>query len=111
MDGDRLETDAILAVPVIFLLVFYAGKIVESGPVEEILKNPRHPYTQLLLRSLPSLDRPRREPLEAIAGSPPNLLTPISGCVFADRCPYKMARCTKESPPFFGSAACWMHDA
>lgn len=88
------------------VLVFYAGKIVESGPVEQILLHPRHPYTQMLLRSLPRLDQPKSEPLQAIEGMPPNLLTPPSGCSFAGRCPYVMPICAKD-PPFIGSAACW----
>lgn len=87
------------------VLVFYAGKIVEEGPVSEILKNPRHPYTQMLLRSIPHLDRPRSD-LEAIPGSPPNLLAPPKGCPFKERCPYAMPICQRE-PPFIGSAACW----
>ena len=88
------------------VLVLYAGKIVESGPVEQILLQPRHPYTQMLLRSLPRLDRPKSEPLQAIEGAPPNLLAPPRGCSFAERCPYAMPICAND-PPFFGSAACW----
>jgi len=90
-------------------LVFYAGKIVERGPTSEILANPRHPYTQMLLRAVPRLDRPRSEMLETIGGSPPNLLHPPKGCPFAERCPHTMTACEKE-PPFFGSAACWRHE-
>ena len=88
------------------VLVFYAGKIVEQGPVRQILSQPRHPYTQMLLRSIPHLDRPRTERLQTIAGTPPNLLAPPQGCSFAKRCPYAMPICKKE-PPFIGSAACW----
>jgi len=88
------------------VLVFYAGKIVEQGLVSQILSQPRHPYTQMLLRSIPHLDRPRTERLQTIAGTPPNLLAPPQGCSFAKRCPYAMPICKKE-PPFIGSAACW----
>ena len=88
------------------ILVFYAGKIVEQGPVSQILEHPRHPYTQMLLRSIPHLDKPRSEVLETIAGAPPNLLSPPEGCSFAKRCPYAMPICQRE-PPFIGSAACW----
>ena len=88
------------------VLVFYAGKIVEQGTVSQILSLPRHPYTQMLLRSIPRLDRPRTELLEAIAGAPPNLLSPPKGCPFAERCPYVMPICQRE-PPFIGTAACW----
>ncbi|MBM3183899.1 MAG: ABC transporter ATP-binding protein [Chlamydiae bacterium] len=89
------------------VLVFYAGKIVESGPVQDILKTPRHPYTQMLLRSLPNLNRSRSEPLVPIPGSPPNLFYPISGCPFLERCPHRTDRCNKE-PPFINSSACWI---
>ena len=88
------------------VLVLYAGKIVESGPVNQILLRPRHPYTQMLLRSLPRLDRPKSEPLQTIEGAPPNLLLPLRGCSFAGRCPYAMPICEKD-PPFIGTAACW----
>jgi len=88
------------------VLVFYAGKIVERGRTQDILNHPRHPYTQMLLRSIPRIDRPRSAMLETIGGSPPNLLHPPRGCPFAERCPHAMTLCEKE-PPFHGSAACW----
>lgn len=88
------------------ILVFYAGKIVEQGSVSQILEHPRHPYTQMLLRSIPHLHKPREEVLETIAGAPPNLLSPPEGCSFAKRCPYAMPICQRE-PPFIGTAACW----
>ncbi len=88
------------------VLVMYAGKIVERGTVEEVLLHPQHPYTQMLLRSLPRLDTPRSEPLLAIDGSPPNLLFPPKGCAFKDRCPYRMEICSAE-PQENGRAACW----
>jgi len=89
------------------VLVMYAGKIVEKGTVEEVLLNPRHPYTQMLLRSLPRLDKPRSEPLLAIEGSPPNLLFPRKGCSFRERCPFAMDICNEE-PPLLSDAACWL---
>jgi oligopeptide transport system ATP-binding protein len=88
------------------ILVFYAGKIVEQGKMVEVLKHPRHPYTQMLIRSLPSPDVSNASPLEVIPGAPPNLLFPPQGCAFAQRCPYAGPICAKD-PPFFGSAACW----
>jgi len=92
------------------VLVMYAGKIVEQGTVEEVLLDPKHPYTQMLLRSLPHLDRPRSEPLLAIEGSPPNLLILPKGCPFRPRCPFASDIC-KEEPPAGNStanwAACW----
>lgn len=86
------------------IFVMYAGKIVESGTVEEVLRRPQHPYTQLLLKSLPQPDQPRSEPLQAIEGSPPNLLTLPQGCAFRERCPYAAIKCREEPP---GPIACW----
>jgi peptide/nickel transport system ATP-binding protein len=88
------------------VLVFYAGKIVESGAVKQILENPRHPYTQMLVRSLPQMDTPKRQPLYSIDGAPPNLLFPIKGCSFAPRCPFVGKECQKE-PALIDSIACW----
>ena len=84
------------------MLVLYAGKIVECGPVGQILSHPKHPYTQMLLRSLPRMDLPRSEFLQNIEGAPPNLLYPPKGCSFAPRCPYAMPACTNE-PPLYGN--------
>lgn len=86
------------------VLVMYAGKIVESGPVDEVLQDPKHPYTQMLLNSIPRLDRPRGEPLKPIEGSPPNLLTLPKGCAFKERCPYAALKCQEEPT---GPVACW----
>lgn len=88
------------------ILVIYAGKIVEQGTVEEVLCNPRHPYTQMLLEALPRLDKPKSQPLRVIEGTPPSLIDPPQGCAFSERCPYAEPICAQE-PPFFGSAACW----
>ena len=89
------------------VLVFYAGKIVEQGPTHQILAHPRHPYTQMLLRSIPRLEGSGPNVLETIAGAPPNLLAPMIGCPFRERCPHAMPICIKE-PPFIDSAACWI---
>lgn len=86
------------------VLVMYAGKIVESGKVEDVLQRPQHPYTQLLLNSLPRLDRPRSEPLHAIEGAPPNLLFAPKGCAFKERCPFAALKCNEEP---IGPVACW----
>lgn len=86
------------------VLIMYAGKIVESGTVEEVLYSPKHPYTQMLLNSLPRLDRPRSELLKPIEGSPPNLFSLPRGCAFKDRCPYAALKCNEEPP---GPIACW----
>ncbi len=89
------------------ILVFYAGKIVEEGCTHKILRHPEHPYTQMLLRSLPHFGKLRSEFLEPISGSPPNLIHPLSGCAFAERCPYALEICKKEEPPFINGRACW----
>ncbi|MBU6445936.1 MAG: ABC transporter ATP-binding protein [Verrucomicrobia bacterium] len=86
------------------VLVMYAGKIVESGPVDEVLQAPKHPYTQMLLDSIPRLDRPRNAPLKAIEGSPPSLWAPPQGCPFRERCPYAAWKCREEPS---GPVACW----
>jgi oligopeptide/dipeptide ABC transporter ATP-binding protein len=86
------------------VLVMYAGKIVERGSVREILHHPRHPYTRMLLQSLPRLNRPRSEPLLNIEGSPPNLLHLPKGCAFKERCPLATDQCLEEPK---GLLACW----
>jgi peptide/nickel transport system ATP-binding protein len=74
------------------IAVFYAGEIVESGPAEEIMRRPRHPYTQALLRVASVGDFRRRE-LEIIAGQPPRAGEDITGCRFAARCPVAVPEC------------------
>jgi peptide/nickel transport system ATP-binding protein len=76
--------------------VMYCGKLVEVGDVRDIFTDPKHPYTQLLISSLPSLEAKGR--LHGIPGAPPSLLTPPSGCVFHPRCPYAMPICIEEIP-------------
>ena len=80
------------------VLVMYAGEAVECGSVEQIYYDPRHPYTQGLLKSVPRLDRPEDDSLEAIPGNPPNLLTLPKGCKFRDRCPRAFESCTEKPP-------------
>jgi len=77
--------------------VMYAGKLVEVAPVRDLFREPLHPYTQLLIASLPALEEKQR--LQAIAGSPPSLLNPPAGCPFHPRCPYVMDRCRVVMPP------------
>ena len=78
--------------------VMYAGKLVESGEIEEIYESPLHPYTEFLVRTFPSI-RGRKEFVE-VPGSPPNLLNPPRGCRFHPRCPYAMEICKKEEPEY-----------
>ena len=82
------------------VVVMYAGRIVEEAPVEALFANPRHPYTQGLIRSIPRVDRAaeQKERLEAIPGSVPSLLTPPPGCRFAQRCKYVTDICRQEIP-------------
>jgi oligopeptide/dipeptide ABC transporter ATP-binding protein len=79
------------------IAVMYAGRIIETGKVRDIYKNPAHPYTQALLEAIPHLGQ-KRERLAAIPGQPPSLLDPPAGCRFAPRCPKRMSICD-EYPP------------
>jgi oligopeptide/dipeptide ABC transporter ATP-binding protein len=65
---------------------------------EKIFGSPQHPYTWLLLRSIPSIDASRRRRLPSIEGVPPDLMTPPPGCKFSPRCPFRVERCSSESP-------------
>ncbi|WP_262391399.1 ABC transporter ATP-binding protein [Nocardiopsis sp. CNR-923] len=78
--------------------VMYGGRIVESGPVEEVFYRPRMPYALGLLGSLPRLDADRRERLTPIMGTPPSLNAMPPGCSFAPRCPMARTRCHEEEP-------------
>ncbi len=77
--------------------VMYAGRLAELGPVQDLLEGPLHPYTRLLVDSLPSLDR--RGEFRGIPGLPPSLLEPPPGCPFHPRCPEVMERCSDSVPP------------
>ena len=95
-----------------FVDVMYAGQIVESGTVDDIFYEPRHPYTWGLLSSMPDLDT-ADEKLYTIPGSPPNLLHPVKGDAFAPRNEYAMAIDFEEEPPMFTinshhKAATWL---
>ncbi|WP_018680378.1 ABC transporter ATP-binding protein [Actinokineospora enzanensis] len=81
------------------VVVMYAGKVVESGTVEEVFYAPRMPYTLGLLGSLPRLDGARDVRLTPVAGTPPALDRPITGCAFAPRCPLATDLCRTEEPP------------
>ena len=94
------------------ILVMYAGKLVEKGSAAEITEDPRHPYTKLLIASLPEVGvRFEERRLTGIAGRPPSLLRPPTGCRFRARCPLATEECAEE-PPFVEIApgryaACW----
>lgn len=94
------------------ILVMYAGHLAEKGPASTIVEAPRHPYTRLLIASLPEVGvRYDERRLAGIPGVPPPLLDPPAGCRFRDRCPLATARCA-ERPPFVEiepghHVACW----
>ena len=93
------------------IAVMYAGKIVEYGTVDDIFYDPRHPYTWALLSSMPDLDT--KQKLDAIPGTPPNMLLPPKGDAFAARNKYALALDFEEEPPLFEvspthSAATWL---
>jgi peptide/nickel transport system ATP-binding protein len=94
------------------ILVMYAGKLAEKAPAEEIVEHPAHPYTQMLLRSLPEVGvRYDERRLEGIPGRPPSLLEPPAGCRFRTRCPLATDECAQQ-PPFEAvgdghALACW----
>lgn len=81
--------------------VMYSGKILEIGTSDEIFYNPKHPYTWGLLSSMPDLTSDKNQELNAIVGTPPNLLHPPKGDPFAARNPYSLAIDFKKEPPFF----------
>ncbi|MCG8693334.1 MAG: ABC transporter ATP-binding protein [Minwuiales bacterium] len=96
--------------------VMYAGKIIERGDAGEIYRNPRHPYTLGLLRSVPRMDRPRQDKLDPIDGQPPDLTRLDAGCAFRARCRFAVDRCAAEVPPLEAVdgdhlSACWQADA
>ncbi len=82
------------------IIVMYAGYIVEENKTEEIFKNPSHPYTRGLLKSVPRIDEEEKEKLYSIPGTPPNLVNLPRACPFYPRCERKIEICTKEIPPF-----------
>jgi oligopeptide transport system ATP-binding protein len=95
------------------IIVMYAGKVVESGTVNEIFYNPKHPYTWGLLKSVPRLDAENKEDLIPIIGTPPDLFAPPVGCAFAARCAYAMEVCYEQQPEDTVDenghiASCWL---
>lgn len=96
------------------IAVMYLGRIVEQGPVHEIMTNPRHPYTQSLLASVPTLQN-WDSPFKLMVGEPPSPVHPPTGCHFHPRCPHVMPRCKVEYPSDFLPApglkvSCFLYD-
>lgn len=85
------------------IIVMYAGSLVEYATSTELHRNPRHPYTRGLLQSIPNIELAEQK-LEAIPGSPPNLLKPPKGCPFWPRCSYAKKKCRLEEPPIVESS-------
>ena len=79
--------------------IFYAGRIVESGPTQDLLVRPRHPYTRALLDALPHPEAAGRNRLEAIPGLPPSPRRRPAGCAFHPRCGYARPDCSEHVPP------------
>jgi peptide/nickel transport system ATP-binding protein len=97
------------------VLVMYLGEVVETGSAEALAQSPRHPYTQALFASAPSMDPDRRMEQPPIAGDPPNPIDPPSGCRFRTRCPFAMPRCAEAPPPFVSvdpghEVACYLYE-
>jgi peptide/nickel transport system ATP-binding protein len=94
------------------IMVMYAGQLAEKAPTETIICEPQHPYTRLLISSLPKVGvRYAEKRLAGIPGSPPLLLNPPIGCRFRERCPVAVEKCV-EVPPFVEVkpghfVACW----
>ena len=81
------------------VIVLYLGKVVETGPATVIAESPKHPYTQALFKSAPSMDPAQRLVEPPLTGDPPNPLSPPSGCRFRTRCPFATAQCAEVEPP------------
>lgn len=96
------------------IVVMYAGKVVETGSNYDVFYNPKHPYTQALLRAVPRLDVEEDQELESIEGTPPNMIAPPAGCAFCTRCKHCMKICQKMEPPTYEfedghTAQCWLY--
>ena len=80
------------------LVVMYAGQVSESGPVEDVLAHPKHPYTQLLLSAVPDPRAPVSVPATAAVQEPPRVIDPGEGCRFRARCPFAIEECSRVTP-------------
>jgi peptide/nickel transport system ATP-binding protein len=80
------------------LVVMYAGQIAETGPTEDVLAHPKHPYTQLLLSAVPDPRAPISLPTSTEVSEPPRVINPGEGCRFRSRCPYAIEECHTVTP-------------
>jgi len=99
-----------------YVVVMYLGRIMEKGPVDSIFHNPKHPYTQALLRSIPSIQKTTKVKLPTISGSIPHPFNKPSGCPFHPRCNnWIRGKCEKLLPPEYivgegQSASCFLYE-
>jgi len=97
------------------IMVMYAGQIVEIGDTRDVIRAPKHPYTEALISVLPDPDPQNRFTLKkTLPGEPPNLMRPPPGCRLAPRCPYVMERCKTQEPPLLElpgnrKVKCWLY--
>jgi len=96
------------------VMVMYLGEVVEVGPAEQLFESPRHPYTQALTQSMPSMDPDHRTERVPLAGDPPNPIDPPTGCRFHPRCPQAAPVCSQKAPTLTGphpadAVSCLMH--
>lgn len=95
------------------ILVIYGGEILEEGYSKDLINNPKHPYTKLLLKSIPNIHC-QKDQLITIQGTPPDLIKIEEKCIFSDRCPYAKKICFEKKPGYFffennQKSACWLH--
>jgi oligopeptide/dipeptide ABC transporter ATP-binding protein len=91
--------------------VMYAGQLVETSRADQFFREPVHPYSRLLMASVPTLHGDKA--LGFIPGRPPSLINPPKGCRFADRCPDRFHKCSEEPPLFEVDgrlAKCWLYE-
>jgi peptide/nickel transport system ATP-binding protein/oligopeptide transport system ATP-binding protein len=98
------------------VMVMYGGQVVEQAPVRELFANPQHPYTRMLLETVPNVRGERAAKLQVIDGQPPMLSRDPESCPFMDRCPQAFERCARENPPRIDvgaghDSACWWDPA
>jgi oligopeptide/dipeptide ABC transporter ATP-binding protein len=96
------------------VVVMYLGKVMERGPVDDVLNDPKHPYTRALVSAIPIPDPRRRRRRTSLRGETPSATTELRGCPFQDRCPHVMDECSQDAIPLFAAGsrqvACLLFD-